>query len=205
MGGDGDAGTSIIPSPRNFKVLTKLYTDTGFNGVPDFLTDVNAASTVQSDQAWQIDTNQILMPRYKIDNSDPNTFNWCIVMTPSDVGQSANGSCNRAMVGLVCDEKENCFDLAIPIPYQVNIVNVADLSQLGILFPLATFPKSGFGIFDVILQGTGAAGNPCGNAGNEQYLGWSYLHTLGSANLETALILPMHRKVEQFGIVPQGQ
>jgi len=99
------------------------------------------------------------------------------------------------MVGIICDENEHCYSSAIPLPYQVNVVNVADYVPAA-MFPAATFPKSGFAMFDIVMNGASSTeANPCGNAGNEQYLGWSYQHTLGNFDLETALIFPMHRKV----------
>lgn len=175
-----------------------LYTDAGFNGVPDFYDDVNAATPFSSAQLWNIDSNQVLMPRYKIANHDPDTHNWWIIMTPSDALDNQYGSCTRLMVCVICDENESCISRAIPLPYQVNIVNVADNLPPS-LFPATTFPKSGFAMCDVVLNGISSTGstatNPCGNAGNEQYLGWSYLYTQGNFDLRTALIFPMHRQI----------
>lgn len=183
-------------------IKTWVYTDAGFNGIPDFYVDVNAATTTTSGGYWQIDSNQTLMPRYKIANNDPDTHNWWIIMTPSDALTTTLGTCTRALEGIICDEQENCLSIAIPIPYQVNIVNVADI--LPGFF--ATFPKAGFAMLDVVLTGTSiGAQNPCFNAGNEQYLGWSYQYTLGSGNLKTALIFPIHRQVGQVAVGPPGQ
>jgi len=179
-----------------------LYTDAGFNGVPDFHSLVNAATTTTSGGYWQIDSNQKLMPRYKIANNDPDTHNWWIIMTPSDALTTTLGTCTRVMEGIICDEQEHCLSIAIPIPDQVNVINVADI--LPGFF--ATFPKSGFAMLDVVLTGTSAGDqNPCFDAGNEQYLGWSYQYTPGSGNLRTALIFPMHRQVGQIAVGPPGQ
>jgi len=173
-----------FPSPH---FNTNLYTDAGFNGVPNFNTNVNAATNDVSGSAWLIYTNQTLMPRYNIANSSVSTYDWWIIMTASDAG-----TCQRIMEGFICNDNEQCVSENILIPYQVNIVNVAD-----ILPPIlsTTFPYAGFGTFEVVLTGTSAGGNPCGNAGNTRYLGWSYQHTLGSGGLETALIFPMHIQV----------
>jgi len=184
-----------------------LYTDAGFNGVPDFYSLVNAATTIHDCPYcnWQIISNQTLMPRYKIANNDPDTHNWWIIMTPSDAKSTPCGSCTRKLACVMCDEQENCLDNDIALPYQVNVVNVANYVPAG-LFPSATFPKSGFAMCDVVLSGTGICDyNPCFNAGNEQYLGWSYQYTLGSGNLRTALIFPMHRQVGQVAVGPAGQ
>jgi hypothetical protein len=193
-------------SPKKLQIWEKLYTDTGFNGVPDFYEDVNAATaitgTVGNGISWIINTNQTLMPRYRIANSDPDTYNWWIIMTPSDALTTPYSSCTRRLECFMCDENENCLSENIPLPNQVNIINVADWVPAA-LFPAATYPKSGFARCEVTMEGfssTSTGSNPCGNAGNEQYLGWSYQHTLGSFNLETALILPMHRYVGGFPI-----
>jgi len=178
-------------------------TDAGFNGVPDFRVDVNAATiataTGGGGVSWRIDSNQMLMPRYKIANNDTDTHNWWIIMTPSDAleGLAGPGStCSRIMDCSICDENENCLSNAVPIPYQVNVVNVADI--LPGLF--ATFPKAGFAMCEVVLQGFSPTGqNPCGNAGNEQYVGWSYQYTRGIGDLRTALIFPIHRQIGQGG------
>lgn len=196
----------IIPS-KPPKISTHLFTDTGFNGVPDFYSLVNAATTVHDCPTcfWHIDSNQMLMPRYKIANNDPDTYNWWIIMTPSDAVDGLGTTCVRRLECITCDENENCASNAIPIPFQVNVINVANYVPANI-FPLATFPKSGFAMCEVVLSGTSFNDqNPCGNAGNEQYLGWSYQHTLGSFNLETALIFPIHRQVGQIAVGPPGQ
>jgi len=181
-----------------------LYTDAGFNGVPDFHSLVNAATIIHDCPTcpWVIDSNQKLMPRYKIANNDPDTHNWWIIMTPSDALTTTLGTCTRVMEGIICDEQEHCLSIAIPIPDQVNVVNVADI--LPGFF--ATYPKSGFAMLDVVLTGTSVGDqNPCFNAGNEQYLGWSYQYTQGNGNLRTALIFPIHRQVGQVAVGPPGQ
>jgi hypothetical protein len=197
--GEMETLSVMIAGGGKFSIVTQLFTNAGFNGVPDFYANVNAATNDINGQSWRIYTNQKLMPRFNIANANGATYNWWIIMTPSNAGTTVAGPCTRQMVGTICDENEHCLSLAIPLPYQVNIVNVANYLPGGV-FPTSTFPKAGFGMFDVVLNGTSApgapGGNSCGNAGNEQYLGWSYQYTLGSFYQgKTALIFPMHRDV----------
>jgi hypothetical protein len=175
--------TLYLGAGTKLEVKEWLYTDAGFNGISDFYENPNGAV----DHGDFISSNIGLLPRYILANLDPDTHNWWIIMTPSNAQGPPDGSCERQLYGPICDENENCLGNVIDIPYQVNIINVAGLPKTG---------PAGWATYEVHLLKLGSAGgNPCGNAANEQYVGWSYIYTVGDFNLKTAKIFPIHRIV----------
>lgn len=145
-------------------------------------------------------TARDLYPRYYINNDSLDSWTWWIILAGrNEVGINGNGptcgtTCasgvlNRVLTGYLCDEAENCIDFGVGIPYEVNIINVEEIAQLGAIWPMLTYPKKGFAVVRVAETGDTVTGthieidgtinpdiNICGLTADEFYsmFGWSY-------------------------------
>lgn len=79
-----------------------------------------------------------LIPRYYIMNDKTETWNWWIVIY-------GDNDPTRFLVGYICNEEEDCVSLNIPVPDELNIINVEPYVPAA-LHP-AGYPKAGMGWF----------------------------------------------------------
>jgi hypothetical protein len=114
-----------------------------------------------------------LFPRYAIFNADANTFNWWIIW------EGANEP-TRILDGVICNEEELCFSLTIPIPDELNFVNVADHLPAGLF---TAFPHNGYADFFIDPY------DPFIST-----FGWAYQRDVAGAGLpNVGVIHPIHR------------
>jgi len=83
-------------------------------------------------------TAEALFPRYYIMNNLTETWNWWIVIY-------GDNDPARILVGYICNEEEDCVSLNIPVPDELNIINVEPYIPAA-LHP-AGYPKAGFAAF----------------------------------------------------------
>ena len=119
-----------------------------------------------------------MYPRYYLMNDSTDSFNWWVILS----GTNAAPGTSRVLTGIICDETERCISLNIPIPDELNIINVADHVPAGLF---TTFPKAGFGLFAVDPYVT-----------NNTILGWSYQRAASpsGAALSWSVIHPIHKE-----------
>jgi hypothetical protein len=117
--------------------------------------------------------------RYNILNSNPETYNWWIVLKGAsfcDNKVPATCQSSTSLECFICNEGENCFSNAIPVPYRLNIINVANYIPVA-LFPASTYPKAGFTYCALVEAGyyLGESGYP-ESFTNENFTAfmWSY-------------------------------
>ncbi|OGW37417.1 MAG: hypothetical protein A2Y97_01785 [Nitrospirae bacterium RBG_13_39_12] len=160
-----------------------------------------------------------IYPRYFILNSDPETFNWWILL----LGRNAYFPCDpitgygRYLSCYVCNEAEVCASRNICIPDELNIINVGAGAIPGGLFgitvagvPIPNFPKAGFAhcfideagliagqLTPSVIHGTLSFDGTDSDAYAETYslFGWAYQRaipeSLGDARLSA--VHPIHR------------
>ncbi len=124
-------------------------------------------TAVCSTAAW-------MYPRYFLMNDVADSFNWWVIL-------SGTNNATRILTGFICDETERCISLNIPLPDELNIINVADHIPAGLF---TTFPKAGYGLFAVDPYVT-----------NNTIIGWSYQRAASTAgaSLSWSLIHPIHK------------
>jgi hypothetical protein len=73
-----------------------------------------------------------VFPRYYILNSDPDTLTWWIFLLGRNeyaveyqLGLVNENNIHRSLGCFFCDENENCTSNGVPIPYELNVINVA--------------------------------------------------------------------------------
>lgn len=153
--------------------LTKGFA-AGFNGYT-LANSLNAnlcESTVTgvavcSTAAW-------MYPRYFLMNDAADSYNWWIIL-------SGTNAATRLLNGIICDETERCISLTIPIPDELNIINVADHIPAALF---TSFPKAGYGLFAL---------DPY--ALNNTIIGWAYQRAASpsGAALSWSVIHPIHK------------
>lgn len=168
--------------------------------------------------------------RYYI-NNDPltnlNTWDWWIFLLGRNQYSNINITSTRVLNGIICDENEHCQSLSIPIPWELNVINVDPLlpgspffTPLGNENPsvVQTYPKAGFGSFAITESGQsldeGAFGivgtanqQTRGNVGVPFYslFGWSYERAQAStAMADFDVIHPMFREYCSGGVAGSG-
>lgn len=114
--------------------------------------------------------------RFYILNSNPETYNWWIVLKganscdgkPSSMCQSTT-----RLEGIICNEEEFCVSVAIPVPDRLNIINVNNYIPPP-LYP-SGYPKKGFGYLDLVEKGL-FCGTSCFQFENDNFTAfmWSY-------------------------------
>ena len=160
------------------------------------------------------------MPRYFALNDRAQSWNWWIILAGrNEVGQficrNAAGvdqtytNCSSALLvrylkGIICNEQEDCPDFQIPIPRELNIIDVA-ANLPGSLH--TDFPKGGFAILGITEEGD-FLGTPvnglgtidpltaCGLFEGDYYsmFGWAYQReAANTSELSWDVIHPMHR------------
>lgn len=189
-------------------VDTPLGFASGFNG-PSLEDGTGAfgASTFlgeNGDTVWI--TAEDVFLRYFINNADPNTWDWWILLLGRNQYNTINITSTRILDGFICDEAEHCLSVSVPIPVELNVINVADFLPGS---PLNTaFPRAGFGRFKVkesgVLSAIGAAGSftITGTANNPAVTGktyysmwgWSYQRAVAASLIgDFDVIHPMFR------------
>ncbi len=152
-------------------------------------------------------------PRYYIHNSDADTWTWWMVLA----GRNQYGlmdspipgaSFIRELTGFICNEDEDCFSISIPIPDEMNIIDVSHNLPAALH---TTFPKGGLGWF--VVYEYGYVANPStpeiemigtidpvwlvqteGLTGYYSMFGWAYQRAFApGASLSWDVIHPMHR------------
>jgi hypothetical protein len=79
-------------------------------------------------------------PRYLIvNNTLPESWTWWTFIFPFN-------NDFRYLVGFVCDEEENCRSINVPIPFEVNVINVIDVLP-PVLTPSSDSTWAGYGSF----------------------------------------------------------
>jgi len=170
-------------------------------------------------------TAATVFPRYYILNSDPDTFTWWMVLLGRNEykqeylnGNVPENNMTRWLNCYFCDENEVCKSNGVPIPYEMNIINVGGYIP-GSVWPTGwpiTDPsgKRGFAYCDVYehggfsgvsgtktINGTLSFDNPDQTADPDTYaetyslFAWSYQRAFPVAPLNTklAVIHPIHR------------
>jgi hypothetical protein len=118
-------------------------------------------------------TATALFPRFFLLNNNADTFNWWIILAGTNVAA-------RTLNGAICNEEEDCISLTIPIPFELNVVVVANVLPAALF---TGFPHGGMGIFAV---------DPA--AVTYSIFGWAY-ERQQSNNVQASwdVIHPMHR------------
>jgi hypothetical protein len=101
------------------------------------------------------------LPRYFFLNDKAETWNWWIYFFGRNELAIENSilfvNVHRNLSGIICDEQENCFSLTIPIPYELNVINVLPkvTPTIKILngFPGNPAGLGGFAILDIVESG----------------------------------------------------
>ena len=169
---------------------------------------------------WHITASNVYA-RYYI-NNDPtvntNTWDWFIFLLGRNQYNTVNIVSTRTLTGTVCDEDEHCTSAVIPIPWELNIFNVAPtlpgspfftpLGNLNSSVP-QTFPKAGFYALTISEPGNRTSAGPFtisgtsnntsifGDPANPYYslFGWSYERAQASSILaDFDVIHPVFRK-----------
>lgn len=101
-------------------------------------------------------------PRFYFLNNKTETWNWWIYLFGQNELAEENwvlfANIHRRLDGIICDEQENCYSLSIPIPWEVNVINVyprlsADMRNKN-AFPGNPAGLGGFAMLDIIESGT---------------------------------------------------
>jgi len=167
-------------------------------------------------------TVETFFPRYFILNSNSDTYNWwlflfgrnqlsCGGVAPAPAAPGAVPG--RLVTGIICNQEEVCPDFDFPVPYELNILNVADRLPGGLH---SGYPKGGFARLQVLeaidaslvrrtVNGTrDFTVTLCGYLANQFYSGWgwSYQRAIASNAIDSwGAIHPMHR---DYCNVPEG-
>lgn len=169
------------------------------------------------------------MPRYFALNAKAESWNWWIVLAGRN--QVGNITCrnaanvdtvftncssallSRKLKGIICNEQEDCPDFEIPIPRELNIIDV-ETHLPGSLH--TGFPKGGFAILGVVESGD-YLGNPvsvlgtrdpitaCNLTTGDYYsmFGWAYQReAANTSELSWDVVHPMHRNYCSDGAFP---
>jgi len=175
--------------------LTKGFAS-GFNGLS---MENGVGDNLGEDAGSSPITAHDFFPRYFINNNDPDSWTWWILLAGrNEVGLYGNGpSCgntcpsavlSRSLTGDLCNEAEVCVDFGIEIPYEMNVISVGDIPQLGEVWPDPSAQRKGFALVKIVEEGDMTTGahittegtvNPsipiCGLNAEEFYsmFGWS--------------------------------
>jgi len=149
-------------------------------------------------------TANTLFARYYINNTDPRSWDWWMILAGRQQYSTINATSSRVLNGDVCDESEDCVSLALNLPYQLNIIDVA--SNLPGAPLNTTPPLAGFGYFQIQEKGnniivgpftiTGTINDPLVTVVPVYYsiYGWSYERAeAGTAAASWDVIHPMDR------------
>lgn len=175
-----------------------------------------------------------LFTRYFINNdpaSYPNTWDWWIVLSGrNQYNLVDNITSTRILNGYICDENEHCQSLAVPIPYELTVIDVDPLLPGSPFFtPIdnespavaQTFPKAGFARFTVTESGSLAvqgAFTIAGTVNNAQapggalkpayysLFGWNLSRAQAASNIlaDFDVIHPMFRTYCSGGVAGTG-
>ena len=102
------------------------------------------------------------LPRYYFLNDKAETWNWWIYFFGRNEYAVENSifysDVHRKLDGIICDEQENCFSLDIPIPYELNLIDVlpevTPSIKLANNFPANPAGLGGFAMLDIVEGGT---------------------------------------------------
>jgi len=170
------------------------------SGINGLSMENGVGSNLGEDTGGSPITAHSLYPRYYINNNDPDSWTWWIILAGrNEVGLYGNGpSCGntcpaalltRVLFGNLCNEAEQCIDFGVGIPYEMNVISVGDIPQLGAIWPDPTAVRKGFAAVGISEEGDTTFGahistvgtinpeNPiCGLNPGEFYslFGWSY-------------------------------
>ncbi len=141
-------------------------------------------------------------PRYFFLNDNPATFNWWIILKGGAPGVTATGNPDHFLnCAVICDEEENCPSTTIPVPNNLNFV---DVSQY---LPFAV-PPTGIGGFANCCTQTNSVGTCSGfinpATGDEvTSMGWAYQRAAtGTVISNWDVAHPMHRCSVSFVGIP---
>lgn len=100
-------------------------------------------------------TARSVYPRYFILNDNADSFNWWIFLlgrneyaVEGTTGLVPSNNIHRQLTCVFCDENEKCFSNNIPIPNELNIIDVKQYIPGGV-YASGTYPKAGFALCDV--------------------------------------------------------
>ncbi|MCX7914498.1 MAG: hypothetical protein N2511_07935, partial [Thermodesulfovibrionales bacterium] len=133
-----------------------------------------------------------MYPRYLILNNKPDTATWWIILKGANSPATCpNLACHR-MDGYICNEDEKCISLYIPLPNELNLINVEPYVPATLH---TGYPKAGFGLFFMRPYG--------GQFDSFTTLGWSYQRAQGSSVAATwDVIHPIHRRYSNIPDIP---
>jgi hypothetical protein len=165
----------LIDAPNGFA--------SGFNGpsnelgLTPFLGESTAA-------AQEITAANVYL-RYFVANANANTWDWWMLLAGRNQYNTININSSRNLQCLhFCDEDENCVSLNIPIPNELNIINVASILPGA---PLnTTFPKAGFAACGILETGV------------RNFIGGSGAFTI-NGTLNNAVISPSNTYYSLYG------
>ncbi len=112
-------------------------------------------------------TAKTLFFRFSIDNGASN--NWWIVLT----GIQPEPTRTAALEGTICDEKENCMSVALPVSGYLNVYSVNDVLPAPLF---SAFPKTGFAAFNLLANDGDGPYTP-----DVSTFAWSYLNNCTKA------------------------
>lgn len=154
--------------------LTKGFAS-GFNGFSaegGLTSELCESFNLGGNSVGVCQSSVLLFPRYLLLNNLTETWNWWILL----YGDNDSG---RVLTGTICNEEEGCVSLNIPVPQELNIINVEPHVPATLH---AGYPKAGFGWF-VNSE----------NDYNNSVMGWSYQRAQGSSVAATwDVIHPIH-------------
>ncbi|MBP1750382.1 MAG: hypothetical protein H6Q52_2921 [Deltaproteobacteria bacterium] len=154
-------------------------------------------------------TAERIFPRYFILNSDADSLNWWILLMGRNRYVFAN-EFNRRLECIFCDEEEDCDSNSIPIPYELNVIDVKSRIPQSV-YGVNDFAKAGFAYCIIKETGrlegendnteiVGTLSFPCDTDGDPQYcetyslFGWSYQQGVPvSASARIAAMHEIHR------------
>ena len=110
--------------------------------------------------------------RFAIDNNV--SYNWWIIL--SRIQSETNPGLTRTvqLQGFICNETEDCVSVVIPLPNELNIINVASYLPGAPLF--AGYPKRGFAMLDLVVHDVTLSAQTTYTPSNVSTFAWSYLH-----------------------------
>lgn len=167
-------------------------------------------------------TARTIYPRYFILNSNPDSLNWWILLLGRNQYTFAN-VWNRTLECVFCNEDEVCKSNSIPIPTELNFIDVAGFIPQSV-YPVATFAKAGFAMCDIKevgrLEGENASTTilgtlsfPCVGPTPDptfcetySFYGWSYQQGVPvSVSAKVAAMHEIHRRYCNGDNTPIGQ
>jgi hypothetical protein len=209
----------------------------GFNG-PSLEGTGSLSGTLPSDSLMgELGSNYHItagdvFARYYINNdplTNPNTWDWWIfLLGRNQYNLTDNITSTRILNGDICDENEHCQSLSVPIPWELNVIDVDPLLPGSPFFtPLGnhsssvaqTFPKAGFASLTVTESGSLAgegAFHIIGTVNNLEgptsitssfysLFGWSYERAQASTALaDFDVIHPIFRTYCSGGVAGAG-